>query len=131
MHKHIIAKLERRSNLRKSIRRERELFNNALFNVEFPATNIPYIPAINSDILFDSRSFVGNESASSEEDTNNDVIDDSSYMRVDEEDNGKERENSVVTERLNDEASEENNDKTLPFPEQVSALCDTKVQDKN
>ena len=130
MHKHIIAKLERGSNLRKSIRGEREIFNAALSNVEFPATNIPYSPAMYSDILFDSPSSVGNASASSKEDNINDVMDDSSSMRVNKEDNGKEREKLVVTERLNDEVSEEENDKTLPFPEQVSALCYTKVHEK-
>ena len=130
MRKHIIAKLERSSNLRKSIRGERELFNAALSNVEFPATNIPYSPAMYSDILFDSRSFVRNACASPEGDNNNDVMDDSSSMRANKEDNGKERENLVVTERLNDEVSEEENDKTLPFPEQVSALCDIKVHEK-
>ena len=120
MHKRIISKLESGSNLRKNIKEEGKLFNAALSNVKFSATNIPYFPAMYSDILFDSRSFTRNVTGSSEEDTEKDVIVYSPPVHKDKDDKEKERENIVSKESLNIGITLDNNDKTLEFPEQVS-----------
>ena len=120
MHKRIISKLESGSNLRKNIKEEGKLFNAALSNVKFSATNIPYFPAMYSDILFDSRSFTSNVTGSSEEDTEKDVIVYSPPVHEDKDDNEKKREDIVAKKSLDIGITLDKIDKTLEFPEQVS-----------
>ena len=133
MQKHTILSMEDNVNLRKRKHditdEDEEIINDTLSNVSYP-TNIPYFPAMYSNILIGSESSQGipndNSSASSMVDHNSDDDDDStidelSSIRQDETQGVVTVKDNKIVIRLKSKDKDDGTDNLLPFPELVSA----------